>query len=431
MRKTKTKQHFRRIGLTTLLIAMSFFWSLRPILADETATPLVDTVTTTPVTDPTTTTPATPATADLEARIRDRQAKIQDLERQQQIYQQTIDQKQKEELTLQNELAVLDTQISSTSVTIEKLDLQVQSLDLQVRELDDQITIKENDISQQKVRLAELLRALNKYNRKTMLEVSLLNDSLSKFFNQLKYLQTIEGQAKKSLDDITALKTQLVDEQTKKQTAKDSAVQKQTQLATEKNNLVSQQTNRQQIFDTTKNSEAKFASLLDQAKREQDAANADIQSLEAKVREQLAGKNELPQDPGQLIWPIDSRIITTYFHDPNYVFRKLFAHPAIDVATPQGTPIRAAASGFVGRARDVGYGYSYIMLVHGNNLSTVYGHVSKISVIENDFIAQGQIIGYTGGTPGTPGAGNLTTGPHLHFEVRASGIPQNPLSYLQ
>ncbi|HTK60688.1 MAG TPA: M23 family metallopeptidase, partial [Candidatus Baltobacteraceae bacterium] len=161
--------------------------------------------------------------------------------------------------------------------------------------------------------------------------------------------------------------------------------------------------------------------------------NADIAATERRLRKTLDAERlrKLSGGSGGWGWPIDpSRGITAYFHDPDYPFRHIFEHPAIDIRTPQGTPIRAPKGGYVARAKDAGKGYSYVMLIHDGDISTVYGHVSRIVVQEDTYVEKGDIIAYSGGTPGTNGAGNLTTGAHLHLEFRVGGIPVNPLNYL-
>jgi murein DD-endopeptidase MepM/ murein hydrolase activator NlpD len=143
----------------------------------------------------------------------------------------------------------------------------------------------------------------------------------------------------------------------------------------------------------------------------------------------LSGEKLEFNDAG-FIWPVTKNMVMATFHDPDYPYRYIFEHPAIDIRAAQGSTLRAAASGYVAIAKNAGKGYSYIMIVHGDGLATVYGHVSKIYVQPDEYVVQGQTIGLSGGMPGTNGAGSLTTGPHLHFEVRLNGIPVNPLEYL-
>ena len=173
---------------------------------------------------------------------------------------------------------------------------------------------------------------------------------------------------------------------------------------------------------------------MEKAKDDQINADRDISKLERekrKVLEEEKKQKKLNDSNKKLSWPVNpQKGISTYFHDPDYPFRYLFEHPGIDIRTPQGTPIKAPANGYVARAKDAGMGYSYIMLIHDNGISTVYGHVNRIYVKEDQFVSRGEVIGLTGGAPGTRGAGRLTTGPHLHFEVRLNGIPVNPLDYL-
>jgi len=86
-----------------------------------------------------------------------------------------------------------------------------------------------------------------------------------------------------------------------------------------------------------------------------------------------------------------------------------------------------SADGIVFLARDGGKsGFSYILIGHRDGYATLYGHMSSIAVSTGDEVASGQGIGLSGGTPGTHGAGPMTTGAHLHFEVIRNGTHINP-----
>jgi murein DD-endopeptidase MepM/ murein hydrolase activator NlpD len=98
-------------------------------------------------------------------------------------------------------------------------------------------------------------------------------------------------------------------------------------------------------------------------------------------------------------------------------------HEGIDIAGASGTPIGAAAGGTVIVAGPSG-GYGNLVVVdHGGGLSTAYAHMSSISVSVGQSVGRGATVGGMGTT------GN-STGVHLHFEVRAGGVAQNPFNYL-
>jgi len=98
-------------------------------------------------------------------------------------------------------------------------------------------------------------------------------------------------------------------------------------------------------------------------------------------------------------------------------------HPGIDIADPTGTPIHAAKGGQVIFAGwEGGYG-NFVLIDHGGGIVTGYAHQSQIAVTQGQTVSQGQTIGSVGST-------GDSTGPHLHFEVRINGAPQNPRSYV-
>ena len=102
------------------------------------------------------------------------------------------------------------------------------------------------------------------------------------------------------------------------------------------------------------------------------------------------------------------------------ILNTIRAHQGVDYAAPIGTPIRAAGDGkVVFRGVQGGYG-NVIILQHGGNISTLYGHMSKFANVRvGSRIAQGEVIGYVGQS-------GLATGPHLHYEYRVNGVHRNP-----
>ena len=370
-------------------------------------------------------------TEQLESQIDDKKAEIDEIDAKIKKYKSQIEAKRKEADTLKNQIYILESQKEKTLLEINKLEVKTNQIELEIKANEIEINSLNEQQLLMKDKIAELIREINKSDDKTYLEVVLLYDNLSEFFNHITYLENVEEGLQADLDHLQRVTDKLNTEQENLLTRKNNLVAVKRKLEEEKSRLESQEYTKNSLLIQTRNSEKQYQSLIAKERALQDSINSELVTLEKRLREQLADDKQLGDiSKHGLIWPVPSRYITAGFHDKDYPFRHVFEHPAIDIRASQGTAVRAAASGYVARAKNAGSGYSYIMLIHANGVSTVYGHVSKINVAEDSYVVQGEVIGLSGGMPGTPGAGSLTTGPHLHFEVRLNGVPINPVQYL-
>jgi len=124
------------------------------------------------------------------------------------------------------------------------------------------------------------------------------------------------------------------------------------------------------------------------------------------------------------LWPIEGRVTSSFGEREDPLNGEGAFHPGIDIAAPYGTPVRATADGDVtGQSTGAGYGRE-VVLDHGHDLLTVYGHLSSIAVLPGQHVVRGQVIGYVGES-------GRATGPHLHYEVRIHNVPVNPHKYMR
>jgi len=163
-----------------------------------------------------------------------------------------------------------------------------------------------------------------------------------------------------------------------------------------------------------------FSGLLSELSQQIEQRSDQLVVLEALLVNSSANKKFLPT-----LAPIEDGWFSSNFGwriDP-FSGQKAF-HEGIDFPANVGTPIVAAASGKVIFA-DVHPQYGKMIEIdHGNGLVSRYAHASKLLVKEGDLVVRGQEIARVGAT-------GRATGPHLHFEVRLNGVPQNPARFLQ
>jgi murein DD-endopeptidase MepM/ murein hydrolase activator NlpD len=124
------------------------------------------------------------------------------------------------------------------------------------------------------------------------------------------------------------------------------------------------------------------------------------------------------------LWPVEGKLGSSFGEREDPFNGEGKFHSGIDIEAPYGTPVRATADGeATGESMGAGYGRQ-VVLNHGHDLLTVYGHLSAVAVLPGQRVSRGQIIGYVGQS-------GRATGPHLHYEVRVHNVPVNPHKYLR
>jgi murein DD-endopeptidase MepM/ murein hydrolase activator NlpD len=122
-------------------------------------------------------------------------------------------------------------------------------------------------------------------------------------------------------------------------------------------------------------------------------------------------------------WPVRGSVNSEFGRRPSPWTQSVEFHSGIDIKAQMGTPVHAPAAGTVvvaGPAHEYG---TAVMLDHGQNIKTLYGHLSKVSVQLGQKVERGTLLAYSGNT-------GRSSGPHLHYEIFVKGQPVNPRAYL-
>jgi murein DD-endopeptidase MepM/ murein hydrolase activator NlpD len=178
------------------------------------------------------------------------------------------------------------------------------------------------------------------------------------------------------------------------------------------------------LMPTDDPSQQQVASTIDTfyALRAEAMSGRVSRALESGLTPNFGGDwTELADAPS--MWPVEGRVASSFGERQDPINGEGAFHTGIDIDAPYGTPVRAAADGDVsGAAMGAGYGRE-VVLDHGHDVSTIYGHLSAIAVVPGQHVTRGQVIGYVGQS-------GRATGPHLHYEVRVHNVPVNPYKYL-
>jgi murein DD-endopeptidase MepM/ murein hydrolase activator NlpD len=375
------------------------------------------------------------STAEYKKQLQDLSSRYSELEKQLTSVQQDINRAKTEkdkQLAVKNQL---DNQIYSTRQQITVLNERIDLLTGQIAELEDQIAEKQADMENQELRISDnqellkrRLRVMYTTGNATVLGLLLGADSFSEFLTRAQVASRVAEHDQDLIRDMTRELAEIRDikesiEETKLEVEENmkDVEDSRVLLGDKQASLGTQLSQTQDAIEDIAALEKEYLANKAALEKQQKEVQAEIDSVYAQI--QSIGKYE----GGVMLWPLEGYYTVT--SDFGWRFGGTDFHTGIDISgqSVYGKPIRAAAAGRVAFVQtkyvaNRGYGI-YLIIDHGSNISTLYGHTSGIAVKVGQQVKRGQTIAYVGST-------GWSTGPHLHFEVRENGKYVTPWKYL-
>ena len=277
-----------------------------------------------------------------------------------------------------------------------------------------------HDYSNLRVDAENRIRQIYQGQRLKILEILLKTPSLTDFLDTLYYQKLLVAQDRILLEKLNTQSREIgnykdrLAEETIKIAGIVGEIEKQKSEIAKEHNVQSV------LVSKLRNERSYYEQAERQLERESQSLISEINRLVG------AGSFNGPGLPGTGIfsYPIRGRLTSPFGPRRHPIHRVVSFHSGVDLAAPFGTPVKASDAGRVIFNGWYG-GYGKVVIVdHGKDYSTLYAHLSRTSASRGRNIEQGEIVGYEGRT-------GYATGPHLHFEVRKHGRPQNPLNYLR
>ena len=316
----------------------------------------------------------------------------------------------------------LDDKIRSAEDEISSMDEELSKLEKNVTDIQEKLDIVEEDYEANKILMEERLVVMYECGDISYLDLLLHSSNLIEFLSNYYIIEEIIRSDNELLENIEREKNQI--ETNKRQLEEEKAKLKLLRVKKEQTRIIMQnnKTIQQNAIERLSDSEKELQQKIQEYKDEE----ARIENLI-----QLASRNFVYDGEytgGLMAWPVaksGTYITSDYGMREHPIQGVVKSHTGIDIGNAGfGAPVIAAADGIVSMASYYGGYGNCVMINHGNGISTLYGHGQKILVEAGTEVKKGDLIMEVGST-------GVSTGPHLHFEVRVNGTIVDPLPFLQ
>lgn len=318
-----------------------------------------------------------------------------------------------------NKLYKNQQKLEQASNNLQQSKNEYANLEIQLKQMEKDLTASVQEFNKANIDMRKRIRQVYKNQRTGMFELILTAKDLNSLLDVLYFEKIV---LKRDYARIMAVKAK----SQRIAMMKKDIEEKKIALAQSIQEINSQQKNIKYAIAQNQSMINKYKTdrkTYERAERELARQSASIQSMIARNR----GSSTVKISSSGFMKPIGGRITSPFGWRTHPIFNSRTFHSGVDIAGPNRGSIRASNSGKVIYSGWYG-GYGKVVIldhgvVNGKPTTTLYAHMSSIRVGQGQFVNKGEVVGYEGTT-------GYSTGPHVHFEVRINGKPNNPLNYI-
>lgn len=363
---------------------------------------------------------------ELNQKIEDQRKQIEKIEREIAEQQKKVSAARGERQTVESVVAELTASRNKILSDIKETESQITKSNLTIQKLGLEISEKEQKIIDQKKVIAENIQLLNDLEQTSLVEVLLTYDTMTEFWNQISEREAFNASIHKSIRELEGFKVELQTKRSEEEEEKSGLENFQSELSGEREAVETTKKQQDDLLAIAKNKELTYQQILNQKLEQKRQFEAALNDFESQLQIILDPDTFAQAGAGVLSWPVARRpiVITQQFGGTQFaktnphVYGRPF-HNGTDIDLETGDKVLAALSGTVretGNTDAVPGCYSWgkwVLIDHPNGLSSLYAHLSAITVSRGQSVTTGQQIGLGGNT-------GYSTGSHLHFTLYAT-----------
>lgn len=329
---------------------------------------------------------------------------------------QQVRETRRKERRVTQEIAIVESRILATEKQIESTRSRLERLEAGRRVLTARIQATEERLAARRRALARRMRDSYQRGGTTYTHVLMQSRSLHDYLSRSYYVERLVASDADLIREIVADHKQLRHDRARLEAQLAETRQLESSYVRQKSAYRADVGTKRDLLQEIRETREGLEEALDELERASSAIEARIRAMQQTER----GRARLARPwSGSFVQPAEGPVTSGFGMRHHPILNRARMHYGVDIGAPYGAPIRAAAAGEV-IVSEYQRGYGYVIVIdHGGGVSTLYGHCSALLAEVGRSVSQGEVIARVGST-------GLSTGPHLHFEVRRNGRPVNP-----